>query len=182
MYEKALGRIGEVVAGIPAEQLSDPTPCPDWDVRALLNHIVGGCLSFAGGATGEKFDGFDGQDRLGDDHVAAYEKAAEAAAGAFRAPGALDGTFAMQWGDTPAMAALGLAIAEAAVHGWDLASATGQEAGIPDDVAATVLHMTRSQMQPEGEFPRGESFGDPIDVPDDAPVQDRMLAYMGRRP
>lgn len=182
MYERALKRTGEVVATTKADQFGDSTPCGDWDVRTLLNHIVAGCVTFAAGGSGKKVSMSDGTDRLGDNHVAAYRQASGDAAAAFNAPGAIDKNFTLPWGDTPGQVALGLAVADAAVHGWDLAKATGQPADIDDDIAEAVYGMTSSMMAPLGEYPRGESFGEPVDVPDDAPIADKALAYLGRQP
>jgi hypothetical protein len=53
---------------------------------------------------------------------------------------------------------------------------------IDDDIAEAVYGMTSSMMAPLGDFPRGEAFGEPVDVPDDAPIADKMLAYLGRQP
>jgi uncharacterized protein (TIGR03086 family) len=182
LYERALKRSGEVVARTRVDQLSDPTPCGDWDVRALLNHIIGGCTMYAAGAEGRVEDTPAHTDRVGDDHVAAFSKAADDAVAAFRGPGAMEKTFTLPWGQTPASAALGLAVAEAAVHGWDLARATGQTATIDDDVAEAVYAMTSSMMEPLGGYPRGESFGPPVQVFDDAPIVDKAVAYLGRKP
>lgn len=182
MYERALRTTGKVVAGTTREQLGDSTQCPDWSVRDLLNHIIGGCITFSKGAAGEPIAFDSGIDHTAGDHVATYESASQDALEAFSKPGALNKTFNLPWGDTPGSVAFHLALAEAAVHGWDLATATGQEAPIDDDIAEEIYGTTSSMMEPKGSYPRGESFGEPIDVPDDAPAPDRMLAYLGRRP
>jgi uncharacterized protein (TIGR03086 family) len=171
----------DVVSDIKPEQLGEPSGCGDWTVRDLLNHVVGYLNAFSSGATGEKLD-VDGVDFLGDDHVAAYEQAAKGAAEAFKAPGAMERTFTLPWGDNPGSMALGLAVAEAAVHGWDVGQAAGRPTVIDDDVAEAVYGMTSSMMAPLGEFPRGDSFDEPVEVPDSAPIADKMIAYMGRRP
>ena len=181
MYERAIRSTRKVVAGTRREQLDGPTPCRDWSVRDLLNHLIGGCAAFAAGAAGEVRD-FDAEDHTVDDHVAAFELASRAAAESFAAPGAMDKVFKMSWGDTPAKVALGLAIADAAVHGWDLAKATGQKLEIDSDIAEAVYGMTSQMMQPNGSYPRGDSFGEPIEVPDHASSVDRMVAYLGRQP
>ncbi len=181
MYDRALLMTGRVVAGTRRDQLENPTPCTEWTVRDLINHLTNGCLAFAAGARGEARP-FDGEDQTSEDHVAAFERASRAAVDAFKAPGAMDKVFKMSWGDTPAPVALTLAIADAAMHGWDLAKGTGQEIAIDDDVAEEVHVATSQMMEPNGSFPRGESFGPFVEVSDGAPIVDRMVAYLGRQP
>jgi uncharacterized protein (TIGR03086 family) len=182
MYERALGRTGKTVAGTSRDQFADSTPCADWNVETLLDHIIGGCLTFAAGAEGRRVDAMRHPHLTGDDHVSAYENAARAALAGFRAPGALERDFALPWGDSPGAAALGLALADAAVHGWDLAKATGQEATIDDDIAEALYAMTTQMMEPKGRFPRMTAFKEPVEVGDDAAPPRRLLAYLGREP
>lgn len=181
MYGEALEATGRVVAGTKREQLEDPTPCTDWDVRTLLNHIIGGCASFAAGAAGKRL-AMDAKDHAAGDYVAAYEEESAAALRAFGSPGALERPFALPPGDTPGSVALGLAIADAVVHGWDLASATSQEYVIDDAAAESIFGLTSGMMAPLGSYPRGSAFAEPIEMADDAPPADRMLAYLGRKP
>lgn len=182
MYERALTRTGKIVSGTSREQLDDPTPCTEWSARDLLNHLIGGCLTFAAGAKGEARPMDDGTDHCAEDHVAAFEQASRSSLEAFQEPGALERKFKMPWGDSPVLAALGLALADAVVHGWDLAKATNQVLEIDEDIAEELHGMTSSMMQPKGDYPRGDSFGEPVDVPDDAPAADRLLSYLGRQP
>ncbi|MGH2813433.1 MAG: TIGR03086 family metal-binding protein [Actinomycetota bacterium] len=181
MYERALQATSKVVAGTRRKELENPTPCTAWTVRDLLNHLTNGCLAFAAGASGEKRP-FDGEDQITDDHVDAFEKASRAAVDAFSAPAAMEKVFTMSWGDTPASVVLGLAIVDATVHGWDLAKATGQKMDIDDDIAESIHSMTTRMMEPNGSYPRGDSFAGPVTVPEDAPIADRMVAYLGRQP
>lgn len=180
MFDRAAKTTGAVVAGVSKDQLDDATPCTGWSVRDLLNHLIGQYEAVASGAAGEKLT--ESTDYTAGDHVAAYEEAATRAREAFEAPGAAEKTFAMPWGDSPGQMVLGLAIGDAAVHGCDLAQATGQTISIDDDVAEAVYGMTTGMMEPKGKFPRGEWFAPPVDVPDDAPIRDKMLAYLGRQP
>jgi uncharacterized protein (TIGR03086 family) len=181
-YERALQRTGKIVAGTTRDQLDGSTPCPDWTVGDLLNHIIGGCLAVSSGAAGEARPIDDGVDHAAGGHVAAFEDAARGAIEAFQVPGALESKFEMSWGDTPGTVALGLAVTDAVVHGWDLATATGQDAPIDEDIAEEIYGMTSSMMEPKGSYPRGDAFDDPVEVPDDAPASARMLAYLGRQP
>ena len=181
MYDRALNRIRGVVANIRPERFGDPTPCTDWDVRTLLNHTIGGCTSFAAGAGGTAVP-MDGEDYTQRDHVAAFEVAAKSSLEAFRAPDAMESTFVMPWGETPGSLAFYLALADATIHGWDLAQATGQNYPIDQDIAEYLLQMATSMLAPEGKFPRGDMFRGPVDVASDAPSGERLLAYMGRLP
>jgi uncharacterized protein (TIGR03086 family) len=180
MFDRAVQTTGAVVAGMTPEQLDGATPCPEWSVRDLLNHLIGQYEAVATGAAGEVLTGE--ADYTAEDHVAAYYAASVRARDAVAAAGALEKKFAMPWGETPGQMVLGLAIADTAVHGCDLAKATGQDIAIDDDVAEAVYGMTTGMLQPGGKFPRGDSFADPVEVPDDAPIQHKMLAYLGRHP
>lgn len=182
MYERAVERTGEVVRNTRSDQLGDSTPCSDWDVRALINHIIGGMNATSAGGSGDKVEMDTGVDLAADDHVGAYERASKSALETFSEPGSLERTFTMPWGDTPGSAVLGLVLSDCVVHGWDLAQATGQHITIDDDVAEAIYGMTAKMMKPKGSFPRGDRFAQPVEVADDAPPADRMIAYFGRRP
>jgi uncharacterized protein (TIGR03086 family) len=181
MYERATQHARVVVAGTDRKQFGDETPCNEWDVRTLLNHLIGGCVSCVEGAAGNKV-GMDDGDHTSGDFLEAYDRASSDAITAFSSPGAMEKTFTMPWGDTPGSAVLGLALADAVVHGWDLARGTGQKIQIDDDIADAIYGMTTSMMQPLGSYPRGDSFKDPLTVSDDAAPVEKMLAYLGRDP
>ena len=110
------------------DQWAAPTPCPDWDVRALVNHIVGEDLwtvPLMEGATIEEVgDRFDG-DLLGDDPVAAARGAADAATIATGSGVVAGRTVHLSFGDTPAEEYAYQLAADHLVHGWDLAAAVG---------------------------------------------------------
>ena len=181
MLERSLQRTGAVVSNIDAGRLGDPTGCPEWTVGNLLAHVITGFHSMAAGAESKVVEMSEDTSHLGDDHLAAYREAADAALRAFERPGAMDKTFTLPWGDTPASMALFLAVTDATVHGWDLAAATDQERDVDDDIAEAIHSMTTSMMEPLGSYPRKGAFARPFEVPDDAPIQERMLAYLGRR-
>ena len=181
MYERALEATRKIVSGTRRDQLDDATPCAGWTVRHLLNHLTNGCRAFAAGGKGEARS-FEAEDQTAEDYVAAFDEASRAAVDEFNKPSEPERVFKMSRGDTPFAAALGLAIADASVHGWDLARATGQEMDIDDDIAQAIYDMTTRMMQPRGPYPRGDAFAEPAEVPDGAPIADRMVAYLGRQP
>ncbi|RZU50126.1 uncharacterized protein (TIGR03086 family) [Krasilnikovia cinnamomea] len=160
-------RTGRLIAGITPEQWTDPTPCAEWDVRALVTHIVGGNALFAAQLSGETGT------------PEGYGDSADRMLAAFRAPGALDKVVTVPFGQVPATIALHLRLADLMVHGWDLARATGQRADYPDDVVEQALAFSRSALplvrKQDGPFAPSE----PVD--DDAPVLDRLAAFLGRK-
>ncbi len=181
MLERAVESTGRVVAGVSRDDLDRPTRCTEWSVRDLLNHLIGSYEAVAA-AAGAGVTNSPATDFTATDHAAAYHGAAAKAVKALAAAGALDRTFEMAWGATPGHMVLGLTIADTVVHGDDLAHATGQGSPVEPDLAEAVYGMTTNMMEPQGSFPRGSAFGPPVEVADDAPIQDRMLAYLGRRP
>jgi uncharacterized protein (TIGR03086 family) len=95
-----------------------------------------------------------------EDYVASF-RAADDALDGFRAPGVMERSLALSWGDTPGRVALGLALTDAVVHGWDLAIATGQKLYIDDDIAQALYEMTSGMMAPTGSYPRMTSLQRP---------------------
>lgn len=183
--QRALDAAGQLVAGVRSDQWSNPTPCPEWTVRALVDHLVTGNRRFAAIVSGEEpppretLGQAQGIDQLGDDPAGAYRDAAAALLAAFDRPGVLDRVFRVPAGPVPGVVALHLRITEALVHGWDLAHATGQPAQLPDDLAEEELAFARGAAAPD--VPRtGRPFGPPLPIPDDAPAIDRLAAYLGR--
>lgn len=181
IHERALTATGKVVDGVTADQLELPTPCDGWSVRELLNHIVGGnywAAELASGKTiaevGDRLDG----DTLGTDPQAAYRASAAVAAGAFNATGAMDAPCAVSYGPVPGSVYCGHRILDVAIHGWDLAQATGQQspldAPLVDDVAA-ILAPQIDMLEGSG------MFGTRVEVPAGADAQTRLLAQLGRR-
>ncbi len=140
---RALAATGAVVAGIRADRWPAPTPCTELDVRGVLNHLVRGNLLFAAIIGGQPRP-VPGADHLGGEPLAAYQGAAAQLRGAFAGPGVLESVYEAPFGTEPGAALAHVRIVEVLVHGWDLARATGQAAGFPDDVAARALARSGS--------------------------------------
>lgn len=129
------------VEAVPADRWTAPTPCPDWDLRALVNHVVGEdrwTAPLVGGETiaqvGSRFDG----DLLGDDPTHAAREAARDAVHAFAAPDALRRTVHLSVGDTPAEEYAWQLTADHLVHAWDVAAAAGIDRSLDQDVVERV--------------------------------------------
>ncbi|HKT00605.1 MAG TPA: TIGR03086 family metal-binding protein [Rugosimonospora sp.] len=181
-YTDAVRRNHERVDAIRADQLSDPTPCRDWDVRELLAHLIGGYEMFAA-ALGQPTP--PGTSPTGTaDLTGRHRSVGEAAIAAFTAPDALHHTLRLPIGDLPGHMALGLALTDAVVHGWDLATATGQDTTIDDALAAILLtgaeqSITAQMRQPDGAMP---VFAPPVTISPARPAADRLIAFLGRQP
>mgnify|MGYP001246047353 CR=1 FL=1 len=170
---RALEATEVVVAGIGADQWTDPTPCTDWNVAQLAHHLISGNGGFTRALGGDTPSGADDQDVL-----AAYRDSAAALLSAFSQPGALERVVTVPFGSVPGMVALHLRVTEVLVHGWDLARATGQPARFPEDVAEQELAFTRAKL---GDVPPDRSpFAAPQPVSDSAPAIDRLAACLGR--
>lgn len=173
-------RFGTLVDAV-GDRWDAPTPCSDWDVRALVNHLTAEQLwatHLLAGATIEEADGrFDG-DVLGDDPTDAFRAAMAAAHAAFSEPGALERTVHLSRGPTPAHEYLDEMVTDLAIHGWDLARALHLDETIDPATVERVLIEWEGREQTLRHSPL---FGDPLPTePSDDP-QTRLLALFGRR-
>jgi uncharacterized protein (TIGR03086 family) len=181
-HRQALVTTRPVVAAIDPDQLTEPTPCADWNVGELLDHLVSGnwwAAELARGVTidevGSRLDG----DQVGDDPLDAYDRSAEAAAAAFEAPGALDAPCAVSYGPVPGSVYAGHRFMDVLIHGWDLAAATGQDRTLDP----ALVDACWSEVEPQVEMIRGSGmFGNAISIPPRADPQTRLLAALGRCP
>ena len=178
----ALDAVEPLVAGIPDGLWTAPTPCTDWDVRALVAHVVAGnrliADVLAGLTTVEEFRAAAPADPLGDDPLAAYRAAGDAVVAAFTVPGALERPVTVPFGTVPGAVALHLRLTDVLVHGWDLARATGQQAAVPPGLAEQELAFSAGAVQ---QLPPGRSpFDAPQEAAEDAPALDRLAALLGR--
>jgi len=179
-HRQALDATGRIVRGIDPVELDDSTPCEDYDVRGLLNHVVSGNLwvePLVSGQTIEEVgDRYDG-DLLGDDPSAAYDASARVAGDAFARPGAMEAPVAVSYGPVPGEVYAGHRFIDVLIHGWDLAAATGQDSTLDPELVETCWEIVRPQL----DLLQGSgAFGNEVDVSDDADSQTRLLAVLGR--
>lgn len=180
LYERAVPMAQRVVDGVRPDQLDAPTPCTEWDVRALLGHLVGFLRPVAAGIAGDPM--LDPTaDLLGANPAAAFAAAARDLGAALAAPGALERTYAMPWGESAGADLVRMATADLVIHAWDLAQATGQPDRLDPDLCEEVLAWGRTVMKPEYRTPEA-GFGPEIPVSPDAPACARLAAFYGRHP
>lgn len=180
---KAAAITGSLISGVRPDQLGDPTPCAEFDVRRLLGHLVAVLdrIATAGrdgdlGAvpvlrTGVADDGWR----------AAWDAAAHDVQAAWSDPAELAKMKVLTFATLPAPVALAIYTSEVVTHGWDLAKATGQEPVWDDTIVGASLQTMRMALPAEGrggEIP----FGPIVEVPADAPLIDQLVGWVGRRP
>jgi uncharacterized protein (TIGR03086 family) len=170
LYRRASAWTLGMVPGA-SDRLEAATPCDDWDVRALLNHMLDTQNYFVAGARGGDASppSPNPPELLSDDPVADFDAARRDTLDTFGRDGVIEKTGA----------ALGIAFADQLVHGWDLATATGQDTTMPEglpEAAYEVIHGRLPDEQRQG------GFKPELPVAPDASAQDKLLAHTGRDP
>ena len=172
MFERAAEGAVARISAVEPTQRGAATPCSEWDVDALLEHMAGGPAYLLAAL---------GQPAPPVTDAASYREAVSACSAALREPGALDrrcqSPAGFEW--TVAEATAGTAM-DQLVHTWDLAVATGGDRTLDPEVVDAVVGMFLPQMPEIGRS--AGIVGPAVSVPDDAPAQDRLLAAMGRQP
>ena len=180
--QRAVDGAREMIATVQPNEMTKPTTCESWDVRALINHMIGVCQNFAGGLRGAApGSGTADSDLAGDDPAGAYVRAAEAVMQEWRAPGALEKTLKMPFGDMPAAFAARIMVGDQLIHTWDLAKSLGRPYTMDEDLASATLQMMQENIGPDLRGP-GRPFAAAVECPGSAPLQDRLVALAGRRP
>ena len=173
VLQTAYDRTTASVEALTSEDLHRPTPCAEWDVRALVAHIVAGTDGLVAVLRGEEPDW--GKDSLGDDPLAVLRQARDEALAAWSEPGAVE-TPSRQM---PGMRVVDFAMADAVAHSWDLAAALGRPFDLPEAHAQLVFDRWEDVADTGRQY---GVFGPRVEVPDDAPVLVRLLGLFGRDP
>jgi uncharacterized protein (TIGR03086 family) len=184
---QSIGLAVTAVRGTDAARYGDPTPCTEYSVGDVVNHIAFGLLlAHRSGARQEWDPAWTAEDRapflVGRPQAEWAQACAEQATATERAwadPAAWEGESHLGGAPMPAAAIGSLMTAEFAVHAWDLAVATGQDLDVPAGLGEVVLEGVTG-MAPMGR--EGGWFGDPVSVPEDASAFERALAASGRDP
>lgn len=179
LYRRAVDEFDRRVSEIGDDQWDDPTPCTDWNVRELVNHIAAEDLwvrPLVDGMTLEEVgDRFDG-DVLGDDPRSTWAAAREAALAA--ADGATDRLVHTSMGQITVGEYLGQLFADHLVHAWDLARAIGADENLDPEL---VGYCYRQSLPYEEIMKASGVFGDRLQPAPSAGPQQRLLALYGRR-
>ncbi|MBA2809839.1 TIGR03086 family protein [Streptomyces sp. KM273126] len=171
-----------VARGVEAGQLSAPTHCPRWDVRAMVNHWV---LYTSHGLEHRALrkplpEELTTRDFAADpDWARAYADQLDRAVAAWDDPAVWEGEVDLGGGTLPAADIAGMIVKEMAVHGWDVAAVTGQEIRFSEGAARLVLDVVETHAELYRKY---DGFADPVSVPEGASVFERALALSGRDP
>ena len=178
LLSRAVEQTGATIAGVKPEQATLPTPCTEWDVRALVNHTVFDLKLFESIVHGAERPTPD-ENLIGDDWLATYNQASRSLLDAWQRHGESGVMQLGRLGEVPATWAIGQHVADIAVHGWDIARATGQPTELDPDVGQVALEWAKASLKPEF---RGQAFGPEVTVPENTPLYDRLAAFFGRTP
>ena len=170
------------VEHVRADQLAGPTPCTEWDVRTLLNHlIVWTSYSLEARAHGESVSQelIDRDFAADPDFAAGYRAQLDRALSAWSDPATWDRSLDVMGSPMPSADVAALTIAEMVLHGWDLAAATGQAYAVSEPAAAAAMRAVEANADL---FRQYKGFAEPVEVPPTASALDRVLALSGRDP
>jgi uncharacterized protein (TIGR03086 family) len=184
MMQKACASTERFVDHVTIDQLTLPTPCSAWDVRALLNHLLGtlalgeALLSDRPPAVSMGPGQLPDVDLIGDDLVKSYRVRTEALLAA-ATDDAIGQVHVTPIGDMPGALLAGFTTMDILVHGWDLARATGQDPTLDAELAEPLLAFARGAITNHTRAPR---IGPEVAAGPGAPATDRLVAYLGRTP
>ncbi len=194
ILDRAIATGGSVIARVRPDQLTAPTPCSEMDVGTMLGHLD--CVLDRIAALGRGEDPFTVTETLaaGDGWPDAWTTSASRAAEAWRDDDVLAQPMSLPWIQGSGAEVLATYFSELTVHTWDLATATGQQPDWDDDVVTAAL-AARDILPAENRRALFEEisaamgldevaipFAEAVQVPDDAPAIDRLVAWNGRDP
>lgn len=173
--DRSLTAVHSLIENIRDDQWSAPTPCDEWPVRRVVQHLDGMNKVFAAMLAGqpppERSEIADG------DLARAFRDSSDRLLETFAVPGILDRSFQSPMGTATGRERLMIRMYDLLAHGWDVTRATGQPPALPEDAAEAALAFAHQQVS---DASRPGRFAPPQPTPDDAPAIDRLAAYLGR--
>lgn len=180
---RSYAQAADIVEGIREDQLGGPTPCPEYDVANLVDHIVGAGRRAAVMGRGETPAG----DEFPHVELAVapgeLRQTAKEAEAAWADDERLAASVTMPWGEVyTGYTVVNMYLAELAAHAWDLASATGQLDRLDPALAPGALSAAKAMLKPEYRdmMGKGNPFGAEVEAPAGASDWEKFAAFMGR--
>jgi uncharacterized protein (TIGR03086 family) len=175
-HQRAQDAFAGVLADVRPDRFGDPTPCSEWTVRDLIEHVL-----FGNEHVGQRVTDRPTQPPVRpDDLVAAHRAAAAAAQEVFARPGGMDAVFKLPFGEIPGQIFIGMRTSDVLTHAWDLAVATGQSTDLDPELAAQQLAAVRAFLVPEFRG-QGKPFGEEQPCPPGRAPADQLAAFLGRK-
>ncbi len=174
-HQRAQDAFAGVLAGVSPDQYGAPTPCSEWTVRDLIEHVLGGNehVGIWSGTTDEP-------PARPDDVVAAHRATAAAAQKVFAGPEGMSTIFRLPFGEVPGQLFIGMRTSDVLTHAWDLAAATGQSTDLDPELVAEQLTAVRAFVSPEFRG-TGKPFGDEQPCSSGRTPADQLAAFLGRK-
>jgi uncharacterized protein (TIGR03086 family) len=164
---RGLDQAARLLGDVSDDRLGEPTPCADWDVADLVDHLVRATANFGRTVRGQEVDWLAPTPHIGPDRVDVFRAEAADLLAAWREHGAAGGSVAADWQS-----------AELAVHTYDLATALGRSTADLDPAPAERgLVFMQANREPET---RGNAFGAEQPAPEGADAYQRIAAFAGR--
>ena len=174
-HQRAQDAFAGVLAHVSADQLGAPTPCSEWTIRDLIEHVLGGNERVGRWAANPK----EPSPRP-DDTVAAHRATAAAAQDVFAGPDGMAAMYKLPFGEVPGQVFIGMRTADVLTHAWDLAVATNQSTDLDPELAAEQLASVRASVRPEFRGP-GRPFGHEQQCSSERAPADQLAAFLGRK-
>lgn len=179
MFGLALDQTQRMIDTVQDADLDLATPCPEYDVRALLGHLVSAVGRINLALTGEDPLQIPTVTTDVADFSGSWKQRRAAVDEAVKDPSTLERTYPSPWGPLPGAVVIAAYTGELTAHAWDIAKATGQIALLDSSLAEYCLPVAQKLVPAE---PRGEAFGPVVEVAADASAYDRFVGWIGRTP
>jgi uncharacterized protein (TIGR03086 family) len=172
-----------VVRNVHRDELAKPTPCRDWTVADLINHIVGATQFFADLAeAGSSPDDEEWPTYTDGDYATLFTDQIRRLLDGFSTPTAMERVMELPTGPSPGSLVIQVATGEIFVHGWDLAHATGQQLPADRGVADWLWASSWPALSAAVRDEHPSIFAPEIPVAEDRPTVDRLVGFLGRDP
>jgi uncharacterized protein (TIGR03086 family) len=174
-HQRAQDAFAGVLAHVSADQFGAPTPCTEWTIEDLIEHVIGGNehVGMWSGIVEEPA-------ARPDDIMVAHRAAAAAAQDIFAGPDGMSTMFKLPFGEIPGQMFIGMRTSDVLTHAWDLAACTGQPTDLDPELAAEQLAAVRAFVGPQFRGP-GKPFGDEQPCSAERAPADQLAAFLGRK-
>ncbi len=174
-HQRAQDAFAGVLANVSPDQFGAPTPCSEWTIHDLIEHVI-----FGNEHVAQRAGNMAEPPARPDDIVAAHRAAAAAAQEVFARPGGMAATFKLPFGEIPGQIFIGMRTSDVLTHARDLAAATGQSTDLDPELAAEQLAVVRAVVAPDFRGP-GKPFGDKQPCSSERAPADQLAAFLGRK-